>query len=185
MLKFLCTCRKRHESISLDKLALLIKEVFWIITVWFFPFIWILQNRRQQRNNSGALENGEKTKTLMLKMQMVSSLGLIHTYSFSWLTFLMKYPLKVTSQLVTCGRFKGTMFASLWVSWITASVYGNFFLSSTTGWRPPITLSISSWTRSAHKWNTYNVPLDTTELSTEGKLLTLLRFYPVYEGIWP
>ncbi len=65
MLKFHCTCRKRHESISLDELALLIKEVFWVKAVWFFPFTWILQNRRQQRNYSGALENGEKTKTLI------------------------------------------------------------------------------------------------------------------------
>lgn len=39
-------CRKGYESISLDKLALLIKEVFWVKAVWFLPFTFILQNRR-------------------------------------------------------------------------------------------------------------------------------------------
>ncbi len=84
MLKFHCTCRKGHESISLDELALLIKEVFWVKAVWFFPFTWILQNRRQQRNYSGALENGEKDQNLDIlnKMHMVTFPDLIpYTYS--------------------------------------------------------------------------------------------------------
>lgn len=63
-------------------------------------------------------------------------------------TFSMKYPLKVVSRLVLWGRLKGTMLASLWVSWMTASMYGRFFLSSTRTWRFPTTLLSSSWTRS-------------------------------------
>ncbi len=79
---------------------------------------------------------------------------------YSTLTFLMKYPLKLTPQLVIWGIFMGAMFANLWVSWITVSVYGKFFLSSVTDCRPPITWSISSWTPSANtslfKFNFFN-----------------------------
>lgn len=67
------------------------------------------------------------------------------------LTFLMKWPWKVTSWLVLCGTDKGTMLASLCVSWMTASVKGRFFLSSTCTWRLPITLLSSSRTWSGRK----------------------------------
>ena len=67
------------------------------------------------------------------------------------LTPLIKYPLKVTSRLVLCGRDMGTMLASLCVSWMTASAYGRFLRSSTRTSRLPITLVSSSWTWSADK----------------------------------
>lgn len=64
-------------------------------------------------------------------------------------TFSMKKPCKVTSWVVLWGSAMGTMLASLWVSWMTASVKGRLFLSSTWTWRDPITLLSSSWTWSS------------------------------------
>lgn len=67
-------------------------------------------------------------------------------------TFLMKYPWKVTSWEAQCNG-EGTVFAILCTSWMTASVYGRFFLSCTRTWRPPTTLLNSSWTWSV-RWKT-------------------------------
>lgn len=62
-------------------------------------------------------------------------------------TFLMKYSWKVTSREAQ-RKTEGTVLAILCISWITASVYGRFFLSCRRTWRPPTTWLNSPWTLS-------------------------------------
>jgi len=45
------TCREYHEGISVDKLSLFIQEVGRVEWEWILPFVLIMQDRREQRND--------------------------------------------------------------------------------------------------------------------------------------
>ena len=62
----------------------------------------------------------------------------------------MKYPARVVSLEALLSPLSGTMFPILWISWMTASVYGMLGLSAMLGFRAgPTIVSISNWTFSA------------------------------------
>lgn len=62
------------------------------------------------------------------------------------------YPRKWVSLMTMWGTPMGIRSANLWISWMTASVYGIWALSSRAGGRSePITWSISLWILSAQK----------------------------------
>ena len=73
------------------------------------------------------------------------------------LTLGSRYPRNMVSLVTLCGAPVGTISENLWISWMTASVYGILVRSSRVGSRcEPITWSISFWTFSAQKrWNVY------------------------------
>lgn len=77
----------------------------------------------------------------------------------------MKYPPSVVSLLAILGNPAGTIFPILWLSWMTASVYGMFGLSAMLGWRDcPITLSISAWTFSGARKQNHDHKRQITQL---------------------
>ena len=68
------------------------------------------------------------------------------------LTLGSRYPRNMVSLVTLCGTPIGIRSENLWISWMTASVYGILVRSSRVGSRcEPITWSISFWTFSAQK----------------------------------
>lgn len=51
----MCTCRKRHEGVSLDEFTILIQKVGGVEGVRGFPLVLVIQDRGQKRKHSSPL----------------------------------------------------------------------------------------------------------------------------------
>lgn len=60
------TCRKWQESLSFDKLSIFVQKVSRIKVVWLLPLSLIIEDRGQQRIDSGTLQMRQEFKYVSL-----------------------------------------------------------------------------------------------------------------------
>lgn len=147
------TGREREEGCTLPKLPLVIQKVSWIESVWRLPLILVKQYRGQIGNDGNSLVI-ENVSVNSYRCREKS----VFNFHIREITLGMLYPSSWMALFVMWGRLSGAMLPNLWISWMTASVYGRLMRSSiVSGLDCPTTLSISAWTFSVHRERIWNI----------------------------
>lgn len=175
------TYREGHKSVIFLHRPIGIEKVVRVEVIWFLKVMWVVESRAQDGIDFCALREGHKIERYLHflpqptpthhdprvsdKAKKRSRVGGEREprraprgrcgSPVRCCTLGRMYPRKWVSLVTMWGTPMGTRSENLWISWMTASVYGIWALSSRAGGRcEPITWSISLWILSAQKRGT-------------------------------